>query len=185
MRFLSSWSSFRLDLNMFVSLNLLSQVLTAVTVVQASQPSSETRDHKGSENRFIRPRGSNATSVNATVARSKAVVADSTTGSSLSSRLVNLGLSITSIVQECVNGTKNPVVQDCSCSTEQLAAQAINDAVTMVQAVKDVWSDNFHLAILEQYMGAAGASSSCQTTEASSWIDGDFLRPTAGCKYSP
>lgn len=54
----------------------------------------------------------------------------------------------------------------------------------MVQAVRDVWNDEVYSTILEQYMGAAGYSS-CQTPEASSWIDGESLKPTAECTHSP
>ena len=172
---------------MFLSLKVLSQVLATATVVRAFQY------HKGLENQFLRPRGLNATGlnatcvnatgVNATVAGCKAVVVNSTTGSSLytfPTQLIDLSHSKASILQECDDGTNNIVVQDCSCSTEELATQAIKDAIIMVQAVKDVWNEEVHWAILEKYMGA-----SCQTPEASSWINGDFLRPTAGCKYSP
>ncbi len=167
---------------MFLSLKLSCQVLAAITVVQASESSSETRDETTLQDRFIRPRG-----LNATTTGNKLTVTDPTSssnGPSISThplQYVNLDLSTSPVVQDCVNGNGSPVVQDCSCSTEQLAAQAINDAITMVQAVKGLWNDVLYLPILEKFIGAPGYQS-CQTSAASSWIDCEFLRQKPGCK---
>ena len=119
----------------------------AVTVVQASQSSSETKDRNGFNRRVIRPRG-----LNATTAESEAAI-----------------VLTAPVVQDCDSGNGEPVAQDCSCSTKQLAAQAIGDAITMVQAVQEVWNDLENQPILELYMGAA-----CLTSEASTWINGEF-----------
>ncbi|KAL9074062.1 MAG: hypothetical protein Q9161_002471 [Pseudevernia consocians] len=170
---------------MFLLFNLFCQTLAVVTVVQASYSSFKSKDQPDLKDRFIRSRA-----LNVSIAENKVAVANSTT-SSISSSIpthslqhVKLDLSTTQIVQTCDNGTGSPVIQDCSCSTERLAAQAINDAITMVQAVKGVWNDVLYLPVLEQYMGAAGYQS-CQTSQASSWIDGEFLKQTVGCKHSP
>lgn len=155
---------------MFLSWKILCQTLVAVTVVQASQSSSETKDRNGFNRRVIRPRG-----LNATTAESEAAIVNLTTsshGSSVSTyplQHVKLNLVTAPIVQDCDSGNGDPVAQDCSCSTKQLAAQAISDAITMVQAVQEVWNDLVNQPILELYMGAA-----CLTSEASTWINGEF-----------
>ena len=82
---------------------------------------------------------------------------------------VQLDLSGPPIVQTCDNGTGAPVTQDCTCSMKQLAAQAIDDAITMVRTVKDVWRENAYGEILEQYMGWG-----CINPGPSGWIEGRF-----------
>ena len=167
---------------MFLSLKLSCQVLAAIIVVQASDSFSETQGETALKDRLIRPRG-----LNATITGTKLTVTDPTSSSSIPThppQYVKVDLSTSPVVQDCDNGPGSPVVQDCSCSTEQLAAQAINDAVTMVQAVEGLWKDVLYLPILEQFMGTAGYQS-CQTSAASSWIDGEFLRQKPGCKRLP
>ena len=161
---------------MVLSLKWICQTLAAVNIVQASNASAKTKDQNTLESRFIRSRG-----LNTTIAGSKDTVTDSKTTSNHSSVSVDpfdhvkLGLprhSLPSptIVQECVNtGSTNPVVQDCDCSTERLATQAIEDAITMVQAVKGVWNDDANLNILDRYMG-----DSCRTQH--KYIDGEFMK---------
>lgn len=169
---------------MFLSWKILCQTLAAVTVVQASQSSSETKDRNGFNRRVIRPRG-----LNATTAESEAAIVSLTTsshGSSVSAyplQHVELNLLTAPVVQDCDSGNGEPVTQDCSCSTKQLAAQAISDAITMVQAVQEVWNDVVNQPILERYMGAAGPPS-CLTSEASTLINGEFLKQVAGCGHS-
>lgn len=102
---------------------------------------------------------------------------------------MKLDLSKATVVQDCDNGTGIPVVQDYTCSTKLLAAGAIDDAITMVQAVKGVWNHTLYLPILQRYMGSTigygpGDYQSCQTPEASSWISGKYPKPMAECKYS-
>ena len=94
---------------------------------------------------------------------------------------VHLDLSADAIVQECDNGDGSVVVQDFSCSVQQLAAHAIDDAITLVKAVMGIWNDNAHSGILQQYMGSidSDSSDSCTGPEASAWIDGEFLKKTA------
>ena len=184
--FLRDYKPLDLVANMFLSFNLFCQTLAVVTVVQASYSSFKSKDQPDLKDRFIRSRA-----LNTSIAEDKVAVADSNTSSISSSNRthslqnVKLDLSTTPIVQGCDNGTGSPVIQDCSCSTQQLAAQAINDAITMVQAVKGVWNYQFYEPVLEQYMGSDGDGSSCQTSQAESWIDGEFLKQTAGCKHSP
>ena len=167
---------------MSLSLRLLSQVLAAVTFVQASHLFSKTNDQNGSKNRLIR-----SPQWNATTAQNKIAVGNPTTSSNRPNipfhplQHVKLGLSKPAIVQECANGTGDIVVQDCTCSTQQLAAQAIDDAVTMVQAVKGVGNDPGYAPILQQYMGGFGYAS-CQ--QSSSFIDGRLPKRMAACKNS-
>ena len=170
---------------MFLSLRLLCQSLAAITFVQASLLSSKTKHQNGSKSRYIR-----SPVLNATTAGSKSAVVNLTTSSNRLSisthplQEVKLGLSTTPPVQECGNGTVSPVVLDCTCATQQFDAGAINDAITMVQAVQKVWNETVYLPILQQYMGLGNDYTSCQTPQALSWIAGKFSQGMAGCKRS-
>lgn len=170
---------------MFMSLKSLCQILTAVTFVQASHLSSPTKDQNGSKSRVVR-----SPQWNATAAESKAAVVKPTTSSIASSIIphplqhVELDLSTATVVQNCGNGNGTTVVQDCTCSTQQLASQAINDAITMVNAVKAKWSDVAWAPILQQYMGGSSEYPLCQTEYASGWITGKLPKRMAGCKHS-
>lgn len=167
---------------MFLLLRIVCQILAAAIIVQSSQSFSEMKHPDALSSRFVRSRGLNATRVG-----SNLTVIDSTTSphaintSTNSLQRVHLNLSANDLVQQCDSGNGEPVVQDCSCSVQQLAAQAINDAVTMVKAVKGIWNDVAHLGILQQYMGSTLYS--CTSPNASAWIDGEFYKKTARFKH--
>ena len=146
-------------LKIFRPLTLLCQILTAVNVVQTSLFSIERKEENNLKSRFDHPRG-----LNSTIAGSKGIIANEIDPSNRPSVAVNpskyVQLKSLSylLAQQCSNisSSTTPVIQDCTCSTKVLAAQAIKDAVTMVQAVKEVWRDEANLPILYQYMGAPG-----------------------------
>ena len=140
---------------MFLSVKFLCQSLAAVTSKRASHLPSKSKEQNGSKTRFIR-----SPEINATIAGSKVPVVNLITSSNESSVSTNslqyakLDLSKATVVQDCDNGTRSPVVQDCTCSTKVLAAGVIDDAITMVQAVKGVWNDTVYLPILQRYKGS-------------------------------
>lgn len=164
---------------MFLLLRLICQILALSIIVQAFKSSSEAINPNALKSRFVGSRGLNATRVgsNLTVIDSTTSPHASNTSTNLLQR-VHLGLSADVIVQDCDNGNGSTVVQDCTCSVQQLAGQAIDDAITMVKTVMGVWNDNTHLGILQQYMGGVGSESddSCTSPEASAWIDGELLK---------
>ena len=78
-------------------------------------------------------------------------------------------------------------MQDCSCSVQQLAAQAIEDAITMVKTIMGIWNDKAYSGYLQQYMGTINSeipSDSCTSPAASAWIDGESLYKIARCQHS-
>ncbi|CAF9921715.1 hypothetical protein IMSHALPRED_005256 [Imshaugia aleurites] len=160
---------------MFLLLNLMFQTLAAIIIVQASQSFSETTHQNALKNRFVRSRG-----LNATTAGSNLTVIDSTTSPHALNTSTNLlqrvhgNLTHDVFVQECDSGNGSPVVQDCSCSVQQLAAQAIEDAITMVKTIMGIWNDKAYSGYLQQYMGTINSeipSDSCTSPAASAWID--------------
>lgn len=166
---------------MFLSLlKLLCQIVAAVNVVQASHSSPEPKDRTSLKSQFIRSRGLNTT----LLAGSNGTVTDFTStsnGSRVPTDLiqhVTLGLPKDPLVQDCANNEGTSVVfQDCSCSTKQVAAQAIDDAITMVHAVQGVWSHPANSPILEYFMGGdAYQSQSCKYPYAVHWIDSESLK---------
>ena len=167
---------------MFLPLKLMCPTLAAAAIAQAFQPSSETIDRKVPKSGIARSQRFNARTT-----RSNVTVIDSTTSSNPSNisidplQHVQFNLSTAAFVQNCDNGTGNPVILDCSCSVQQLAAQAIDDAFTMVQTVIGSWSEETYLPILDQYMGSQYRP---DFPTVSTWINGKFLKRKAGCKHS-
>lgn len=160
--------------NMFLPLNLLFYTLPAViVVVQASYSSLESRSQRRSQSSSPSPRG-----LNTTIAGSKDTASIGSSHSTNTTQHVKLGVPSRHLVQDCSNGTisTDPVAQDCSCFAKQTAAQAIDDAITMVQAIKGVWDHTLNLPILYEFMG------DCANSED---IGGELPKQLAGCKYSP
>lgn len=170
---------------MILSVKWFCQTLTALTIVQASHSSPATKYQHSLKSRLIHPRG-----LNATTAENKNAVANSITTSNRSSvpidpvQYVRLDLPKNTNVQDCAMNNSTPVVQDCSCSTKQVAAQAIDDAITMVQAVYKVWNDEANVLILRQFMGGERyqtTSESCQTESVAQWINREFSKQRWMC----
>lgn len=168
----------RAGFNMILSFKLFCRTLAALNFVQASHSSPETKDQNSLKSRFVRSRG-----LNTTIAENKNTVVSSITTSNRSSvpidpvQYVRLGLTQDTSVQTCANNNNSPTVQDCSCLTKQVAAQAINDSITMVQAVQGSWNDEANLSILKQFMGGETyESESCQSEDITQFIDSEFLK---------
>lgn len=168
---------------MILSVKWFCQTLTALTIVQASHCSPATKDQNSLKSRLIHPRG-----LNTTTAENKNTVANSITTSNRSSvpidpvQYVRLGLPKNTNVQDCAITNSTPVVQDCSCSTKQVAAHAIDDAITMAQAVYRVWNDEANLSILRQFMGGERyPSESCQTEKVAQLINREFSKQRWMC----
>ena len=180
--------------NMLPSFQLLSYTLLALTLAQASLSSNEQIEPK---NAFLSPREVNmARELNATqqwnatreLYASQKLNAtrktNTTVGnkffldSSLAPPVEHVQLNA-SIIQTCDNGSGSPVIKDCSCSRQQLVRQAIDDAITMVQAVKGVWNSPAYGNILSQYMGK-----SCQNQDNQKWIDSELVLPSLNCNHS-
>lgn len=148
---------------MILSCKVFCQILAALNFVRASHSSPETKDRNSLKSRFIGSRALNTTTAETKNKVDSITTSNSSSVSTDSTQYVRLGLSPNPVVQSCINSTDTPTVADCSCSTEQVAAQAINDAITMVQAVQGVWSDEVNLSVLKQFMGGEGSESeSCQ-----------------------
>ena len=154
------------------------QILAAAIIVQASRSSSEKRHPNALSSRFVRSRELNATRVGSNLTPIDSTTSHPISTSTNSLQRVHVDLSADVVVQECDNGDGSTVAQDCSCSVQQLAAQAIDDAITMVKTVMGIWNDNAHSSILQQYMGPVGSefTASCTSPKASAWIDGEFLK---------
>ena len=190
---------------MLLSLQPLCHTLLAITVVQASLSPFELIESKKA---FVRTRGLNATQelntdrrlnatrrlnaaqglnatqkTNTTIAGSKVFLAGSGTPFTQPLQHVQLDVSTPSVVETCDNGTGSIVVRDCECSVQELAAQAIDDALTMVKAVKELWDSAKYQTILYNYMGGPGHQS-CLTTEASNRINSELLVQKICCHHS-
>lgn len=55
---------------------------------------------------------------------------------------------------------------NCDAQTKLIANQAIDDAITMVQAVRGVWKEEQYRPVLQKYMGA-----DCLDSTPAAWID--------------
>ena len=124
----------------------------AIVVVQASSPSSSEKKDQNALKRAVHiTQGLNSTTTTSSVAVS---------------------------TQKCDVLIPDPGVQGCSCSIEEPAAQAMDDALTMVLAVMKVSNYTMYSAILEKDMGGSvdggGGSNTCQTNTASDSIGGEF-----------
>ena len=146
----------RVAFNMILSFQLFFRTLAALNFVRASHSSPPTKNQNSFISPFIRSRAFNTTVQH-----------------------VRLDLANTnSIVQTCTTDNSTVTVQDCSCSTQNKAAQAINDAITMVQAVQGVWNDEANLSIRQLFMG----TESCENEETVVIIDSEF--PRQRCMYT-
>ena len=193
------------------SLKLLCHTNLAVTVVQASllpfEPIGSTKallrtrglnatqelngdQRLNTTRRLDAAQGLNATrKTNTTIAGSKVFLAGpgipphSSAVFTQPVQHVQLDVSAPPVVQTCENGTGSIVVQDCTCSVQELAAQAIDDALTMVKAVKGLWGSTMYQTILYNYMGGPGHQS-CLTPEASDRINSKLLVRKICCNHS-
>ena len=170
----------RAAFNMILSFQLFCRTLAALNFVRASHSSPQTKDQNSFISRSIRSQAFNTTTAEN---KTTVVKSTSTTASNRSSvpidtvQYVRLGLADTSApVHTCATDGSTITVQDCSCSTKKVAAQAINDAITMVQAVQGVWYDEANLSILQLFMGGSEENGVCQDEETVSTIDSEFLK---------
>lgn len=123
--------------------NLFGYLLMSVTVVQAS--------------RLVQQR--NGTSLNSTF-HADSIPINGTHNTE--------GLNVESDAPQVLNSTQEDRIinGNCDAQTKLIANQAIDDAIAMVQTVREVWQQEQYRPVLEKYMGKG-----CLNSTSVAWIN--------------